>query len=233
MSANFEEPHPLEQSVALGAGVYTKRILSIYDLLVIRFENPIVWRCPSPRILAFYNQHVAGRHLDVGVGTGYYLDRCQFPIAAPTIGLLDLNPNSLRATAQRIRRYNPATYQVNVLEPISAEVPHFDSIGLNFLLHCLPGNLTQKGIVFKHLKPLLKPGGVIFGSTILGQGVKFNLLGKLFMRVYNSYLIPGSRVLYNEHDNVTNLTCSLEENFERCSVQVMGTAAFFVAYQPV
>ncbi len=27
----------------------------------------------------------------------------------------------------------------------------FDSIGLNFLLHCLPGTLREKAIVFDHL----------------------------------------------------------------------------------
>ena len=232
MSTGLEETRPPTRSVELGAGVYTKRVLSFYDLLVIRFENTWVWRCPSQKILAFYNQQISGRHLDVGVGSGYYLDKCQFPIPQPTIGLLDLNPNSLQATAQRIRRYHPTTYQANILEPLSLELPRFDSIGVNFLLHCLPGTLAEKSAVFKHLQPCLNPGGVLFGSTILGEGVKFNLLGKLFMRLYNSYLIPGSRVLHNEHDNPADLERGLAENFERSSVWMVGTAAFFVGYQP-
>jgi hypothetical protein len=57
-------------------------------------------------------------HLDVGVGTGYFLDRCTFPVAAPEVHLMDLNPNCLEKTARRIRRYRPVTHRCNVLDPI-------------------------------------------------------------------------------------------------------------------
>lgn len=221
------------RDVMLGAGVYNRWILHIYDPLVIWFENPFVWRCPSDEILAFYNQHISGHHLDVGVGTGYFLDRCRFPTEHPRVALLDLNPNALRFTARRLRRYHPAVYLANVLEPIPHALPKFDTIGMNFLLHCLPGPLAVKGRrVFRNLKPFLKPDGLLFGSTILGQGVEFGILGKLFMRVYNSYMIPGARVLWNREDRLEDLEDSLREHFEEYSVHVRGTVAFFIARGP-
>lgn len=70
-----------ERAVA-GQAVYTKRVLHVYDLFVLGFSNRFVWRCPTPALLAHYDRHVTANHLDVGVGTGYFLDRCHFPSAA-------------------------------------------------------------------------------------------------------------------------------------------------------
>jgi SAM-dependent methyltransferase len=223
---------PSRGQATRGSAVYSPFVLSIYDPWMNYFENPFVWLCSSKIILDFYNRHVSDRHLDVGVGTGYYLDKARFPSKKPVVYLLDLNPNSLSATASRIRRYQPKAYTANVLEPISYDLPQFDSIGMNYLLHCMPGNLKTKGMVFRHLIPFLSPDGVLFGSTILGEGVRFNLLGKLFMRVYNSPLIPNSRVVNNQKDCLEDLRTSLHENFENFTTEVIGTVVFFVGRLP-
>jgi hypothetical protein len=190
---------------------------------VFRFENAFVWKCPSRLLLDHYNRHVSGNHLDVGVGTGYLLDKCRFPVHDPALALMDLNPNSLRFTSARIRRYRPTTYLADVLEPIKFELPPFDSIGLNYLLHCLPGSMVDKGRVFGNLKPFLNPAGVLFGTTILGQGVEFNLLGRLFMALYNS-----RQILNNGDDNLADLEEALERNFAEYFVRRVGCVAFFV-----
>lgn len=106
------------------------------------------------------------RHLSQRANTRYFLDRCRFPTSMPTIGLLDLNPNSLAATTRRIRRYRPITFLANVLSLLQIDAPLFDSIGLNYLLHCLPGDMRSKSVVFYNLKPLLNAGGVIFGTAM-------------------------------------------------------------------
>jgi SAM-dependent methyltransferase len=148
-----------------GAAPYTPLTLALYDLAVLGFSNSVVWQCPSSVLLDFYNQHISDQHLDIGVGTGYFLDRCRFPTTAPKIALFDLNPHSLAKSAKRLRRYDPSCYKGNVLQRIDIGMSGFDSISLNYLLHCLPGNLASKAIVFEHVKPLLRDGGVIFGST--------------------------------------------------------------------
>jgi len=45
----------------------------------------------------------------------------------------------------------------------------FDSIGLNYVLHCLPGSMDEKSIALEHLVELLNPGGVLFGDTLLSS----------------------------------------------------------------
>lgn len=209
---------------AKGAAAYTRSALSIYDLFVLGFSNSFAWKCPSRFILDFYNQHVSERHLDVGVGTGYFLDKCRFPSQTPTIALLDLNSNSLHATAKRLSRYSPTCHLADVLQPIDKGIAGFSSIGLNYLLHCLPGNLASKSIVFGNLKPLLRDGGVIFGSTLLGQGVRRNYLAQKLTDLYNK-----KGIFSNATDNLRDLEAGLREHFVDTSIQVKGCVALFSA----
>jgi len=204
--------------------VYTPTALALYDWFVLGFSNALAWKCPSRVILDFYNQHVAQNHLDIGVGTGYFLDHCRFPSATPAITLFDLNPNSLQKAAKRLHRYAPSYCLGNVLEPITIEASEFDSIALNYLLHCLPGDLVTKSLVFENLKPLLKDGGVIFGSTILGKGVKHNSLAGKLMRVYNA-----KGIFSNLHDSREMLETALETHFSQVVVRVHGCVALFSA----
>ena len=71
---------------------------------------------------------VTANHLDVGVGTGYFLDRCYLPSQTPRVALMDLNSNTLEFTSRRIARYNPKTYRRNILDPINLNVEKFDSV---------------------------------------------------------------------------------------------------------
>ena len=102
-----------EEDVRAGQAVYTRRGLRLYDFIVHGLSNRFVWRCPTQGLVAHYNRHVTANHLDVGVGTGYFLERCRFPPGAPRIALLDINRNSLDFAAGRIARHRPETYLRN------------------------------------------------------------------------------------------------------------------------
>jgi hypothetical protein len=207
-----------------GAAVYTPAALALYDLAVLRFSNSFVWQCPSQRLLDLYNQHISDNHLDIGVGTGYFLDKCRFPSATPKIALFDLNPNSLAKSAKRLRRYNPSCYIGNVLDPIDIGMSGFGSISLNYLLHCLPGNLATKSIVFESVKPLLRDGGVIFGSTILGEGVRHNPLAKQLLKIYNA-----KGIFSNLSDRQSDLEAGLNAHFDEHTIHTVGSVALFIA----
>ncbi len=213
-----------DETVAAGAAIYSRPLLSVYDWVVLGFSNTFVWQCPSRLILDFYNEHVSGKHLDVGVGTGYFLDKCKFPIRNPAIALADLNPNSVQTATNRLQRYRPATYIVNVLNPLQIAPADFDSVAINYLLHCLPGNILSKSIVFRNLKLLLNhKGGVIFGTTLLGRGIRRNLLARALMRAYNS-----RGIFCNTDDSVADLESVLKDSFRDHSIQIVGCVAFFV-----
>lgn len=137
-------------------------------------------------MLEHYNRHVSSNHLDIGVGTGYFLDNCTFPTTRPRLALMDLNHNGLATSKQRLKRYNPEVYLGNVLEIDNVAMPPFDSIGIMNLLHCLPGTMnTTKRNVLERIKTKLNSGGIVFGSTILSGGVKAGLPARYFMAINN------------------------------------------------
>ena len=96
-----------------GQAWYTARRLRAYDLLVLHGNGHLAWRCGPRRMVAMYDRHLAWPHLDIGVGTGYLLDRCRPPRGAPDLTLMDINPNPLAAASARLARYAPATHQAN------------------------------------------------------------------------------------------------------------------------
>jgi hypothetical protein len=135
---------------------------------------------------------------------------------------MDLNPNTLQRTSNRIMRYEPVSHQCNVLEPIQADLPMFDSISVINFLHCLPGSMLTKEAAIKNLKPLLQDSGVLFGLTILGQGVDVGILYRMANSIYNK-----KSIFSNLHDNASDLEVILNSNFEKATVHVVGSVAFF------
>ena len=215
---------PSSTDAHAGQAVYTRRALKLYDLVVLGISNRWIWKCPTPKLLDFYNQHISGNHLDVGVGTGYFLDHCHFPTSTPRIELLDLNSDCLGSTAQRISRYKPVQHQANVLEPLAIKTQAFDSIGLNYLLHCLPGAMESKAIAFDHLIPFLSKDGTVFGSTLVQRDAPRNVAAKRLMAFYNTRGIFG-----NSDDSAKALEAELDKRFEEYSVTLCGCVALFHA----
>lgn len=194
---------------------------SIYDPEILRFA--LLFRCPARRIVHFYDRHVSDRHLEAGIGTGYFLDRCRFPVATPEIHLLDLDPARLDSASRRLRRYRPITHCWNVLEPIEEPLPPFGSIAATNLLHRLPGTMLEKEVVLRNLRPFLREGGTFFGVTVLGEGVEgTGALYRWANRLYNR-----KSIFSNLRDNAADLERILAASFAEPSVEIVGSVAFF------
>lgn len=213
-----------DERVLRGQAVYTPRTLTIYDWLVLGLSNRWIWRCPTKTLRQLYDTNVTGNHLEVGVGTGYFLQHCRFPTEKPRLVLLDLNEHCLHAAACRVAHYQPQCVTANVLEPIAYSGPRFDSIGLNYVLHCLPGDMQAKATAFDHLKELLNPDGVLFGSTLLSGGVPRSLPARRLMAVYNR-----KGIFSNTGDELDSLRDCLSKRFAQVDVRTHGCAALFVA----
>jgi SAM-dependent methyltransferase len=207
-----------------GQAIYTRRFLAVYDALAYGINSPIVWRCPKARLIELYDANVSARHLDVGVATGLLLDQCRFPVSTPEITLMDLNQNCLERTARRLARYAPRTHQANALDPWGLPPASYESVGISMLLHCLPGTLPQKRPVFEHARAVLAPGGVLFGATILGDGVEHTWLSRHALKANNR-----RGVLSNLNDSLEGLDSGLAAVFPSYNVQVQGVVALFTA----
>lgn len=212
-----------DSAALAGQAVYSPQVLTIYDFWVLGFSNHLLWRCPTGRLRGLYDRNVSRRHLDIGVGTGYFLDKAHWPVPNPAITLVDLNPNSLQAAARRIRRYAPRAVRANALEPLPLVGP-FDSIGLCYLFHCLPGTLREKTVVFDHLRTLLAPGARIFGATIVQGTAPRSRAAQALMDAYNH------RGLFsNVGDTAEELESILSEHFDEVTLRLHGAVALFEA----
>ncbi|MGX5087216.1 class I SAM-dependent methyltransferase [Enterobacter sp. UPMP2052] len=207
-----------------GAKVYTPLTLKLYDWWVLNISNQFAWKCPTGQfLLPHYLKHLGHKHLDIGVGTGYYLTH------APSdckISLMDLNTASLNAASARARE-SQILQKINhdVFDPYPVHLNNqFDSISMFYLLHCLPGTMADKAIVIGNAKMALTDDGVLYGATILGNGVKHNSFGKMLMNTYNS-----KGIFSNKNDSEVSLRKILSDHFETAEVRVTGTVALFSA----
>lgn len=218
------EEYPGRPDAEAGQAVYTRPILSVYDIWVLGISNHFIWRCPTRRLRQLYHKYVSSEHLDVGVGTGYYLDKCSPKKGYERLTLLDMNQNSLDKTAGRIHRYSPELFRANVLEPLTMAAKPFQSIAVNYLFHCLPGSLPEKGIILDHLAPWLAPDGLLFGATLLGKGVKHTKRAQSLMAFYNE-----KGIFSNLDDSLDDLHRILDDRYQNYQVEVIGCCALFVA----
>ncbi|KAI9652143.1 MAG: hypothetical protein M1831_007175 [Alyxoria varia] len=242
-----------------GAAVYTHSLLRyFYDLWVLKISNTYIWRCPTQgKLLPLFRRHLSPRHLDIGVGSGFYLASSHLSEGSH-VTLADLNPNSLEIAAAAVRRASPSaevrTVQQDVLADDFADADspllrrpsdtgdrnadggvdplaggeRFESISMFFLLHCLPGPPKRKGVALAKTARLLEPErGVLNGATILGSGVEHNLLGRILMYLYNQL-----GIFSNDDDGVDNIIDPLRNAFNDVEWKVEGVVLMFTAWNP-
>lgn len=211
-----------------GARIYSPVLLAIYDLLIMKVLTPCVWRCPADHYADLYRDHMSRNHADVGVGTGYFLDRCAYQPGEVRIGLFDLQPNCLEHTSRRIARFQPETYQCDALRPIPFDADRFDSIALGGILHCIPGDMAVKGAVFDSIRPLMHADTKVFGYTILNRGVAKTMLSRA-----TYFMLQKLKVINGLNDSASQLTQELKKRFDGVDVKVIGCMAIFVAHSPI
>ena len=218
-----------EKPGAPGAAAYSKLVLFFYDFFVLRFMSSIFWRCSTARVtLPFFKANIRRTHLDIGVGTGWFLQHSPLASDAP-ITLCDLNPNCLEVTKERLGRPDLDCLNLDILEPLPESLGSFDSISLMFLLHCLPPPQERKCQVLRTLKHHLKHDGILFGCTVLGPSSGDQTrLSKFALRRINSKGRMG-----NLGDTKELFIETLEKNYSHVESRVVGSMLLFSAREPI
>ncbi|MCT2031660.1 class I SAM-dependent methyltransferase [Dietzia cinnamea] len=201
-------------------GIYNPVTLRLYDAGVLGLTNRLIWRCPTATMVEHYRSHAGRSHLDVGPGTGYFLER----IDSPSLTLLDLNASCLAAASVRVGHgRSVASLQQSFFDPLPRE-HSFDSIGLNFLLHCIPSH--EKWDRLSQLRGHLRPGGTIFGSTLIPDPETATLAARALNSTYNKLGVFG-----NADDTMDELENALR-GYAEVSTRRVGQVALFSARRP-
>lgn len=201
--------------------VYNGLTLRLYDAGVLGLTNRLIWRCSTSRQVEHYRHNVGASHLDIGPGTGYYLER----IDSPTVTLLDLNPDCLDAAQNRIRPHQAVhRLQRSFFDPIP-DGQTFDSIGLSFLLHCIPS--SEKWTRLETLREHLRPGGRVFGSTVIIDPRTASGLARTLNAAYGRLGVFG-----NAADTVADLETALA-GLDDVTIERDGQVILFAGTRPL
>jgi len=208
-----------------GQSGYNPFMLAIYDPWVLGFMSRAVWRCSIPEAVERYRRHLGHRHLDVGPGTGYFIEKAE-PAPGTEVTLLDPNPHVLRRASRRLAALHPTTVEADVMKPLP--VPHgFDSAALSFVLHCLRGPDANKAVAIRNVADVLASDGVLFGGTVLGLSEHHTPQARAVVRVFN-----WEGGFDNLGDTADGLRQILRESFESVAVEITGSVAYFAATTP-
>ncbi|KAL9578990.1 MAG: hypothetical protein Q9212_005371, partial [Teloschistes hypoglaucus] len=158
--------------------IYTPLRLLIYDFWVLGIVATFAWGCSvTAYLLPLFRDNIRNNHLDIGVGTGYYLAKT--PASKHRkVTLFDNEPGALETAKKRSGHPNARTVVGDCLKPLpfsptAAAEEKFDSVSMYFLLHCLrTSSPREKTAAFTHAAKVMAPDGVLTGANILGKGVR-------------------------------------------------------------
>ena len=204
---------------------YNALLLNAYDPLVLGPIARFVWRCPTLRLVAGYRQHISGRHLDVGPGTGYFIEHAGLP-AGSKVTILDPNTDVLRHVSRRLRSFDLTAVEADVLKPLPVAGP-FDSAALHAVIHCLPGPLERKAAAVANVAIVLSPTGTLFGASVIGRSGHHTWMARRFLDVFNR---QGG--FDNLDDSEEGLRDMLSASFEHVELEAVGSIAVFAASTP-
>jgi SAM-dependent methyltransferase len=208
-----------------GQADYSRLLLDLYDPIVIGPVARYVWRCSTERLVEGYRRHIRDGHLDVGPGTGYFVDRSGLADGS-RVTLLDPNPTVLTHAARRLQRLEVATVEADVLRPLPLAAP-FRSAALHLVIHCLPGPIERKARAVANVAAVLEPDGVLFGASVLGLDGPQTRVSRAVLRAFNR-----RGAFDNLADTEAALRTMLETSFERVEIGLNGSIAMFAATGP-
>ena len=163
-----------------GQADYSRTVLRLYDPLVLGPIARYVWRCPSDRLTERYRRHIRNRHLDVGPGTGYFLERSGLALGSE-VTIVDPNANVLRHASARLAHLDVTAAEADVCKPLPLEGT-FDSASLNLVIHCLPGPFERKAGAIANVAAVMAPAGILFGSSVIGESGSHNVAARTMLR---------------------------------------------------
>ena len=176
-------------------------IFNNYDYFVNNINCKYVWKCDQRYIKKLYANNITNKHLEIGPGTGYFIKKYQFNnlhLVDINQDILDNSKKNLSNSCQNIKIHNQNIFENN--NKINEDIT---SIGLSYVLHCVPNNLD---ISIDNLVKNTKNDNqiTIFGSTVIPNK-------KDFLAMTEIYTLNTLGIFNNINHNKDQLECIISK----------------------
>eukprot|EP01084_Bolivina_argentea_P277781 474380_1 len=121
----------------------------------------------------------------------------------------------------------------NALEINRISMPNiiYDSVGISYVLHCIPTSLNEKlPLILNGLSTYMDENSIIFGSTICNPNDinnKSNIHHRFFVKWIQ--FLQYQWVMFNQNDFHSDLEKIFSQYFDEVSVERIGYASVFMA----
>ena len=194
--------------------------IKFYDYLVNDINCNYAWRCNKTNIFDLYRKNLKPNHLEIGPGSGYFLLPKHHNKKIENLYLMDINYPILNHSHTQLKNHFPNVYPIkhNIFEN-SLKFFDFQSVGINYVLHCVPGSLENK---MEKLIENLPNNVSIFGSTVINDYDKQTNLSKLELMFLNKFGI------FNNYDDYSNSFIKfVDSNKLNFNTQIIGNVLIF------
>lgn len=193
--------------------------IKFYDFLVNDINCNYAWRCNKSNIFNLYKNNIKSNHLEIGPGSGYFLMQND-NLKIRNLYLMDINQPILNESKKNLELKYSNTQVINhdiFKKPIKIE--NLESVGINYVLHCVPGNLEYK---FENLLKNLPTNVNIFGATVINDSDKQTSLSQAELYFLNSKGIFNNNQDYSE--DFLNFMLNQKINFNH---KIIGNVLIF------
>ena len=193
-----------------------------YDKFVNKVNCEKVWKCPQKHIINNYRRNINENHLEIGPGTGYFLTKENLDVNLNKLTLIDVNSEILDYSRNKLQsEYS----DINILchDLFTCEIPDsvvFNSVGINYVLHCVPGNLQTK--LDKLISNLGDNKYNLFGASVICDPLHMNPIAEYELMFLNAF-----GIFHNNNDTYEELDEYLNNRNLKFTLKKQGYVAIF------
>lgn len=198
---------------------FVTQSLKLYDFAVNDINCNYVWRCNKKNIIDNYKKNIGKIHLEIGPGTGYFLKN-NYP--NEKLYLMDINNETLDFSKKNLEgSYNNIYKLKHNIFTDKIKIDQLDSVGINYVLHCVPGKLENK--VDKLISNLITSNQTkYFGATVVNNNYLQTPLSK-----FELYFLNQKKIFSNFEDDYRNLIKYFEYNNINYQYKICGNVLIF------
>ena len=198
------------------------RNIQKYDKIVNDINCEKVWKCSQKHIIKNYNSNITPQHIEIGPGTGYFLKKENLDVSLNKLTLIDVNSKILNYSKSNLK-CDYSNIDVITHDLFTSEIPRdipFTSVGINYVLHCVPGNLQTK--LDKLISNLGNNTYNLFGASVVCDPLHMNPIAE-----YELMFLNACGIFNNNNDTYEELNEYLNNRNLKFSLEKQGYVAIF------